>query len=88
MLRTFLGWLLSRPQSDDSTKPVKKRRRVIVLIIAIAHILGALTSVDAVMSTRTSQGAIAWAIGANTFPWIVVPAYWVFGQSRFGMVRG
>ena len=35
------------------------------------------------MSTRTSQGAIAWAIGLNTVPYVAVPAYWVFGQSKF-----
>jgi cardiolipin synthase len=35
------------------------------------------------MSTRTSQGAIAWAIAVNTFPYVAVPAYWVFGQSKF-----
>ena len=35
------------------------------------------------MSTRTSQGAIAWSISLNTFPYVAVPAYWVLGRSRF-----
>ena len=35
------------------------------------------------MSTRTSQGAIAWAVSLNTFPYLAVPAYWVFGRSKF-----
>ena len=35
------------------------------------------------MSARTSQGAIAWAISLNTFPYLAVPAYWVLGRSRF-----
>ena len=35
------------------------------------------------MSTRTSQGAIAWAISLNTFPYVAVPAYWGLGQSKF-----
>lgn len=47
------------------------------------HVLGALSSVQAVMSTRTPQGAIAWAISLNAFPYLAVPAYWVFGQSHF-----
>jgi cardiolipin synthase len=47
------------------------------------HFLGAATSVQAVMSTRTSQGAIAWAISLNTFPYLAVPAYWGLGQSKF-----
>jgi len=35
------------------------------------------------MSTRTSQGAIAWVVSLNTFPYLAVPAYWVFGRSTF-----
>ncbi len=45
--------------------------------------LGFISSIDAVMSTRTSQGAIAWAVCLNTFPYIAVPAYWILGRSRF-----
>jgi cardiolipin synthase len=57
-------------------------------LLIIFHILGAISSVDAIMSTRTAQGAIAWAVSLNTFPYIAVPAYWVFGRSRFqGYVR-
>ncbi|MCC6233403.1 MAG: cardiolipin synthase [Verrucomicrobiales bacterium] len=51
--------------------------------MAVAHLAGALTSVRAVMEVRTAQGAIAWAISLNTFPYLAVPAYWVFGRSRF-----
>lgn len=47
------------------------------------HVLGVLTSVQAVMATRTSQGAVAWAVSLNTFPYVAVPAYWIFGQSKF-----
>lgn len=53
------------------------------LIIAFCHLLGALTSVHAILDVRTSQGAIAWAVSLNTFPYIAVPAYWVFGRSNF-----
>ena len=52
-------------------------------LIAVFHILGALSAVSAVMSTRTSQGAIAWAVSLVTFPYIAVPAYWVLGRSKF-----
>jgi cardiolipin synthase len=37
----------------------------------------------ALMSSRTSQGAIAWIISLLTFPYIAVPAYWFFGRPRF-----
>ncbi len=68
-------------QSDGSAKP--KRRGLIASFVLMMHLVGALTSVQAVMSTRTSQGAIAWAISLNTFPYVAVPAYWVLGQSKF-----
>lgn len=60
-----------------------RKRRSIALFLTFAHILGALTSVQAIMTTRTSQGAIAWAISLNTFPYVAVPAYWIFGRSKF-----
>jgi cardiolipin synthase len=45
--------------------------------------MGFLSSIHSIMSTRTSQGAIAWAVSLNTFPYLAVPAYWVFGRSKF-----
>jgi len=60
----------------------------LAITIAVAQILGALTSVSALLTTRTAQGAIAWIVSLNTFPYLAVPAYWVFGRSRFnGYVR-
>jgi cardiolipin synthase len=58
----------------------KARRR---LFIALCHLIGALTSIHAILTVRTSQGAIAWAVSLNTFPYVAVPAYWVFGRSNF-----
>lgn len=81
--------LFSRRKASNSndvanSEAPKKRwgRRRAILIMAM-HALGFLTSVHAVMSTRTSQGAIAWAVSANTFPYVAVPAYWVLGLSKF-----
>jgi cardiolipin synthase len=51
--------------------------------MVVFHVLGFISSIHAVMGTRTSQGAIAWVISLNTFPYIAVPAYWVLGRSRF-----
>jgi cardiolipin synthase len=53
------------------------------VIVVVFHVLGLVSSVHAVMSTRTSQGAIAWAVSLVTFPYLAVPAYWVFGRSKF-----
>ncbi|MBB5351885.1 cardiolipin synthase [Haloferula luteola] len=47
------------------------------------HIIGFFQSISAVMDTRTSQGAIAWAISLNTFPVVAVPAYMIFGDNDF-----
>ncbi|MBE7501966.1 MAG: hypothetical protein HS113_17055 [Verrucomicrobiales bacterium] len=60
-----------------------RRKRFIALLVALAHLVGALTSVQAVMETRTSQGAIAWGFSLNTMPYLAVPAYWVFGRTKF-----
>ncbi len=49
----------------------------------LMHILGALSSIQAIMSTRTPQGAIAWAISLNTVPTVAVPAFWIFGRSEY-----
>ena len=56
---------------------------MIAVTIAVFHVLGVISSVHAVMGTRTSQGAIAWIVSLNTFPYVAVPAYWVLGRSRF-----
>jgi len=56
---------------------------MIAAAVLIFHVLGVISSIHAVMSTRTSQGAIAWAVSLNTFPYLAVPAYWVFGRSKF-----
>ncbi len=52
-------------------------------MIAVAQVLGVLSSISALLTTRTSQGAIAWIISLNTFPYLAVPAYWIFGRTEF-----
>lgn len=56
---------------------------MIAYVIAVFHLMGLSSAIHAVMSTRTSQGAIAWAVSLITFPYLAVPAYWVLGRSRF-----
>ncbi|PXX95499.1 cardiolipin synthase [Halomonas sp. LBP4] len=51
--------------------------------IFLVHLLGVLSAVLALMSSRTSQGAIAWIISLVTFPYLAVPAYWLLGRPRF-----
>jgi cardiolipin synthase len=56
---------------------------VLAALAGLLHILGFISSVHAVMSTRTSQGAIAWAVSLITFPYVALPAYWVLGRNKF-----
>jgi cardiolipin synthase len=62
--------------------------KLFAVIASIMHLLGILSAVKAIMESRTPQGAIAWALGLVTFPYIAVPAYWIFGRSKFqGFVK-
>ena len=56
---------------------------MIYAVVAVLQILGVVSAVHAVMSTRTPQGSIAWAVSLVTFPYVAVPAYWVFGRNKF-----
>src|SRR3954447_22269526 len=53
-------------------------------IVALSlHALGFLTAIHAIMTARTSQGAIAWALLLSLFPYITLPAYGLFGRGKF-----
>ena len=52
-------------------------------VLLFFEVLGILSAARAVMTARTSQGAIAWALALVTWPLISVPLYWIFGRSKF-----
>ena len=54
-----------------------------ITVVIVFHALGIILSINAVMTARTSQGAIAWVVSLNTFPDATVPACWMLGRSRF-----
>ena len=56
---------------------------MIVALVVVFEILGLLSAVHAIMSSRTPQGSIAWAVSLVTFPYVAVPAYWVLGRNKF-----
>jgi len=60
-----------------------KRKRVIAFVITFFYVTGIALAVDAVLHTRTAQGAIAWSVSLVSFPFVAVPAYLVFGRSKF-----
>ncbi len=53
------------------------------IVALMLHGLGILTAIHAVMYSRTSQGATAWAILLILFPYLALPAYLVFGRGKF-----
>lgn len=56
---------------------------------AIFFALGVIGAVQAVMETRTPQGALAWVIALLALPIVAVPLYWIFGYRNFkGYKRG
>ncbi|PID46948.1 MAG: cardiolipin synthase [Proteobacteria bacterium] len=56
---------------------------MMALLYITVQILGLITAVFALLSTRTSQGTIAWVVTLIAFPWLGVPAYLIFGRTRF-----
>ncbi|PHS12484.1 MAG: cardiolipin synthase [Blastopirellula sp.] len=51
--------------------------------LVLTHLIGLATSVDAIMHARTPQGGIAWALTLIYLPYFALPAYWIFGRSKF-----
>ena len=52
-------------------------------IVTSFYVLGVIAAVDSIMHTRTATGAIAWSVSLVTVPFIALPAYLVFGRSKF-----
>ena len=56
---------------------------IAAVVVILAYILAVVSALEAILTSRTSQGAIAWTISLLTFPLLVVPLYLVFGRNRF-----
>src|SRR5678815_2668219 len=85
MFTALLDRLIARwPRAGVPLLWLRKHRKTRhTLFVLFWHLLGALTSIRAIMEVRTAQGAIAWAVSLNTVPYVSVPAYWIFGRSKF-----
>jgi len=51
--------------------------------VFLTYTYGVYCALDAIMQTRTAQGAIAWALALVTIPFVALPLYWVFGRAKF-----
>jgi len=52
-------------------------------LIFAAHVLGVIAAGHAILNTRTSQGAIAWAVSLVAVPYVTVIPYLFLGRSKF-----
>ena len=82
-VETVPGPAANADEDQKGRTPRNKKKMIWILIFVVAHVVGLFSSVHAIMGTRTSQGAVAWAVSLNTMPYVAVPAYWVLGRSRF-----
>lgn len=53
------------------------------IIVPVFQILGLCFAFHAIMHSRTPQAAIGWMLGLVVLPYLAIPLYLVFGQSRF-----
>ena len=51
--------------------------------LALVYLVGFASAIDAIMKTRTPQGATAWVFALATLPLVAIPLYFVLGRSRF-----
>jgi cardiolipin synthase len=52
-------------------------------LVLLAHILGIVAAAHAILHTRTSQGAIAWAVSLVAMPYLTLVPYLFLGRSKF-----
>jgi cardiolipin synthase len=64
-------------------KFVTRRKSMLVWLVTASYVAGAIAAVDAIMTARTEQGAIAWAVSLISVPFVALPAYLVLGRSKF-----
>ncbi|VVE27828.1 cardiolipin synthetase [Pandoraea morbifera] len=51
--------------------------------VACIHALGIAAAIHAVLTVRTSQGAVAWAVSLVTMPYLTLIPYLFLGRSKF-----
>jgi cardiolipin synthase len=55
---------------------------IAIYTVAI-QLLATIAAIEAIMKTRTSQGAMAWSLSLMLMPTLMLPLYWVFGRRKF-----
>ncbi len=57
--------------------------KLIAVALVLVYALAIMSALEAIIKTRTAQGAVAWTISLLTLPYITVPLYLVFGRNKF-----
>ena len=52
-------------------------------LLGFTHVLGIVAAIHALLTVRTAQGSIAWAMPLIFIPYISLIPYLVFGRSTF-----
>ena len=78
---------MSEKSPDTPDRQRRLPKRLIALIASIVYAVGFICAGHAILTARTSQGAIAWSVSLASIPFVAVPAYLAFGRNKFeGMV--
>lgn len=56
---------------------------VLTFFTIAVHLLAIFAAMEAIMKTRTSQGAMAWSLSLMLMPTLMLPLYWIFGRRKF-----
>ncbi len=56
---------------------------LLAYLITLIHSLGTIAAIHAVLTVRTAQGSIAWALSLVFVPYLTLIPYLVFGRSTF-----
>jgi cardiolipin synthase len=52
-------------------------------LLGFTHLLGIVAAIHALLTVRTAQGSIAWAMPLIFIPYVALIPYLVFGRSTF-----
>lgn len=47
------------------------------------QLLAIIAAMEAILKTRTAQGALAWTLSLLLMPTLMLPMYWIFGRRKF-----
>lgn len=59
------------------------RKTIVAWVVLMFYLFGIVAAIEAIMTARTAPGAVAWSVSLVSFPFVAVPAYLVFGRSKF-----